>query len=87
MKLYSRSQRSKTTPPPTTQEAEAGEFVRPRPFVLYIENLDSKNNQTLKTLPGLMVQTCDPIYLGSYGRRITSSRPAWAMKQIQDQKL
>lgn len=31
---------------PSIQEAEAGEFVRPRPIAVYIENLDSKTNQT-----------------------------------------
>lgn len=53
MMLYSRSQRPKDTPKiflnwpgtPATQKAEAGEFVRPRPFVVSIENLDSKPNQ------------------------------------------
>lgn len=31
---------------PSTQEAEAGIFVRPRPIAVYIENLDSKTKQT-----------------------------------------
>lgn len=44
---------------PSIQEAEAGEFVRPRPIAVYIENLDSKTNQTntQNVFPGLMVQT------------------------------